>query len=74
MAFDEAAALLKRRYDCIALAVGSGSHDYVVNPPRDRIIRAGDALLVISRIDPEAALAADPPTAADRSSSVSATA
>jgi voltage-gated potassium channel len=49
--FGEAMLQLKERYDCLPVAVGNG-RDYATNPPLDRVLQAGERLLVISREPP----------------------
>jgi len=39
-------------FDGIAVAVATGDGNYDINPPPDRVLRAGDRLLVISAHDP----------------------
>ncbi|MFN2545215.1 MAG: TrkA family potassium uptake protein [Actinomycetota bacterium] len=56
--FGEALRELKERYDCVVMALAEQEGDYAINPPADRIVEAGNRLLVISRAAP-AARAAD---------------
>ncbi len=57
----EAISLMKERYDCMLVAAHADGDGYVINPPRDYVIRAGDRLLVISDSDP-ARLQTRPPS------------
>jgi K+/H+ antiporter YhaU regulatory subunit KhtT len=40
--------VLKERHDALLVAIVRGMDDYALNPPMDRVLDAGEKLLVIS--------------------------
>lgn len=58
VAFAAAVERLKVEHEMIAVAVAPSSGDYLINPPGDRIVSAGERLLVIANTPPRLGVAA----------------